>query len=251
MVSVHGGPRWTRGAGNRLAAAALGPPARRQGRVYGPGQTLGLLGLPQRVYHGLWGSAPFQRVYDSPLNQYESLLLIPEWYLSTAALVGLAALGIAWRPLLWALPLAGLSLGIALVQGALSAARAMSTSVSASRRAGPRRALFIASLHLLQPMARLSGRIGTGVSPSPPHPLPAARHPLQPMARLSGRIGMGLSPWRLHAPAGVAVPRGRSASYWSGRWLGSSERLAALQAFLLERAASIVLPGESAGSTID
>src|ERR1051326_4487888 len=107
MVSVHGGPRWTRGAGNRLAAAALGPPARRQGRVYGPGQTLGLLGLPQRVYHGLWGSAPFQRVYDSPLNQYESLLLIPEWYLSTAALVGLAALGIAWRPLLWALPLAG------------------------------------------------------------------------------------------------------------------------------------------------
>src|ERR1051325_2651220 len=29
MVSVHGGPRWTRGAGNRLAAAALGPPARR------------------------------------------------------------------------------------------------------------------------------------------------------------------------------------------------------------------------------
>ena len=192
--------------------------ARWQGRVYGPGQTLGLLGLPQRVYHGLWGSAPFQRVYDSPLNQYESLLLIPEWYLSTAALVGLAALGIAWRPLLWALPLAGLSLGIALVQGALSAARAMSTSVSASRRAGPRRALLIASLHLLQPMARLSGR-----------------------------IGMGLSPWRLHAPAGVAVPRGRSASYWSGRWLGSSERLAALQAFLLERAASIVLPGESAG----
>ncbi len=182
--------------------------ARWQGRVYGPGQTLGLLGLPQRIYHGLY----------SPLNQYESLLLIPEWYLCTAALVGLAALGIAWPPLLWALPLAGLSLGIALVQGALSAGRAMSTSVSAARRTGRRRALLIACLHLLQPMARLSGR-----------------------------IGMGLSPWRLHAPAGVAVPRGRTASYWSGRWLGSSERLAAMRAFLLERAASIVLPDESAG----
>ena len=49
---------------------------------------------------------------------------MPEWYLLIGFLGGLSILGLAWSPLLWALPVALMALLIVLVQAGLSAARA-------------------------------------------------------------------------------------------------------------------------------
>src|SRR5437867_12457817 len=75
------------------------------GRLYGQG-------LPQvlsrgRIYHGAWGSAPFQSLYQPTPGTLWSLAGTPEWGLVSAALAGLSFLGLVWRPPLPALvPLA-------------------------------------------------------------------------------------------------------------------------------------------------
>jgi hypothetical protein len=74
-------------------------------------------------------------------------------------LLGLSALGTLWRPLLFAVPLLALSLG-ALIWGAVaSALRASRAAQPRSRLRRPRWIALIALLHLLQPVARLCGRL--------------------------------------------------------------------------------------------
>ena len=43
-------------------------------------------------------------------------------------------------------------------------------------------------------------------------------HLVQPFARLRGRLSHGLTPWRRRGPRGLAVPRPRSAWLWSESW---------------------------------
>ena len=186
------------------------------GRIYGKGHTIGLHSLRERVYHGLWGSAPFQSVYRPPPSLLESLLLVPEWYLVNAALAALAALGFLWRPLLLALPVLGLSVGLVLVQACLSAAR-----------------------------AELKTNLGSRPSRWKPRMLVAFLHLLQPAARLWGRLGYGLAPWRLRATSGFVFPRARSVSFRSGRWKTDGERLAALRASLVSRAVQVASGAET------
>ncbi|MBI3961279.1 MAG: glycosyltransferase, partial [Deinococcus sp.] len=115
------------------------------GRVYGNGLTR-LLGRVQRIYHGTWGSAPFQTLAPPAPSLLWSLPLMPEWYLVIAALAGLCALGALWAPLLLALPLLVVAIGLPVLQAGLSAAQASLASSSAQWQ----RAL-VALLHLLQP----------------------------------------------------------------------------------------------------
>ena len=56
------------------------------GRVYGNGHQYKAWSRG-RIYHGTWGSAPFQSIYRSPAGAWESWLSMPEWYLATTALV--------------------------------------------------------------------------------------------------------------------------------------------------------------------
>src|SRR5439155_8266130 len=59
------------------------------GRVYGNGFALALARRAGRIYHGIWGMAPFQSIYQPAQGPLASLATMPEWYLAIAALAGL------------------------------------------------------------------------------------------------------------------------------------------------------------------
>jgi GT2 family glycosyltransferase len=171
------------------------------GRLYGRGLTRAL-GARGRIYHGTWGSAPFQSVYRAHQPGIASVVLMPEWYLCTAALAALALLGVFWHPLLLATPLCVLTVIASLTQAVISGARASFT----------------------EPHPRLQ-RLGL-------HALTALLHLLQPLARLRGRLRSALTPWRRHGPGGFAFPRERTWSMWSECWQSPEARLQRLEARL-------------------
>jgi GT2 family glycosyltransferase len=132
------------------------------GRIYSRGLTRSLDLRRGRIYHGTWGTAPFQRLYQpAPIALY-SLPLIPEWYLAIPFLAGLSLLAAVWRPLLFALPLLVLTTATPVVQAWLSTRRASFASASVWPRSSARRfklRLLTAFLHVMHPVARLCGRI--------------------------------------------------------------------------------------------
>src|SRR6516162_639294 len=157
------------------------------GRIYGCGPGLANL-LRQRIYRGVWGTAPFQSVHSPPANLALSLLAMPEWYLVVVLFALLSAAGLLWEPLLLALPLLALAVAARLAEAGIGAARAPVMSRTRGReRLG--RWLVTSFLHLSQPLARLCGRV---------------RH--------------GLTPWRCRAPARSKLPRRWSTAIWSERW---------------------------------
>ena len=72
------------------------------GRVYNGGTAF----RRQRIYGGVWGTAPFQSVYGPESEPPFWILQTPEWSLIVLLLAGVASLGVLWRPLLWMLPIA-------------------------------------------------------------------------------------------------------------------------------------------------
>ena len=52
------------------------------GRIYSRGLTRALDFRRGRIYHGMWGAAPFQRLYQPAPRTLYSLSLMPEWYLA-------------------------------------------------------------------------------------------------------------------------------------------------------------------------
>src|SRR5262249_3196956 len=103
------------------------------------------------------------------------------------------------RSLLWlAAPLLALSAGVALLQAVGSARRASFPARPASR--------FTET--------RLRG-------------LTALLHVLQPMARLWGRIRFGLTPWR-RTSRGFALPWPNANAFWTEFWVAPERRVQAL-----------------------
>jgi GT2 family glycosyltransferase len=154
------------------------------GRIYSRGLTLPFGLRRGRIYHGTWGAAPFQRLYQPPPSMLYSLSLMPEWYLAIPLLAALAALGGLWRPLLLAVPLLALTTLAPVVQAWLSTAHACFPSVPPGARTRLRRLglrSLTAFLHVLHPLARLRGRWQQGcagprgVRPSVPRPRALAR----------------------------------------------------------------------------
>jgi GT2 family glycosyltransferase len=159
-----------------------------QGRMYGNGITRALTSWRGRVYQGSFGSAPFQSVYQPAPGVLASLPLMPEWYGVILLLAAFSLLGLLWAPLAGCLVLLAAAVVAPVVQALASAARARWSCAPAGRRGRAGRFLLTAFLHLVQPMARLSGRL---------------RH--------------GLTPWRRRGPALAAVfPR--SSTVWSETW---------------------------------
>ena len=183
------------------------------GRVYGNGHTR-MLGRAWRIYHGTWGGAPFQPREEKAPALIWCLPLIPEWYLVIVALGWLSVLGLHWRPFLLALPLLFLAVAAPLAQAVLSGARAsFSASHSPAARTGLR--ALTAFLHLLQPLARLWGRL---------------RH--------------DLTPWRKRGASGVAFPRLRQFTIWSERWQDAAQRLISLESALRVAGVSVSRGGD-------
>ena len=118
-----------------------------------------------RIYQGHWGTAPFQSIYTPADKLWTSLPLMPEWYFVIALLGGFTTLGLVWPPLLIAAPLLILSLLVPLMQ-ALSSVRSSQCPTPRSRQ-WQRLAVTgtTALLFLIQPAARLSGRLRNGLTP--------------------------------------------------------------------------------------
>lgn len=129
------------------------------GRVYNKGlaQALGL--CRARIYQGTWGSAPFQSIHYPEPRLWELLPIMPEWYLVVTGLAILSALGLSWHPLFgFAGPLA-LATGALLSHVGRGVKRAAFPSAPRSRRERFRMLALTTCLHLLQPLARLTGRL--------------------------------------------------------------------------------------------
>jgi len=174
-----------------------------------------VFGARQRIYHGVWGSAPFQSVYQPAHGALGALPLLPEWYLLIAGLAGLTALGSVWAPL----RAAGLGLALALAallwQAAASAARARLRDARRSRLSRWKMRGLIFALHLVQPAARLTGRL---------------RH--------------GLAPWKPRGAARWTLPRPRQLTLWSERWRPHTAWLEALETALREARVLVRRGGE-------
>jgi O-antigen biosynthesis protein len=54
-------------------------------------------------------------------------------------------------------------------------------------------------------------------------------HVLQPMARLWGRLQHGLTPWKRHGSAGAIIPYRRESALWTESWIDPHERLRKLE----------------------
>jgi GT2 family glycosyltransferase len=185
------------------------------GRLYDRGPVRAQLFRRWRIYHGIWGSAPFQPLHEVAPNVLLSLPAMPEWYLVIAALLGFSALGALWSPLLLALPLLVLAIAAPLVQASLSAAHATFPSMPRSLVGQLKHRTLTAYLHLLQPLARLLGR-----------------------------LRYGLTPWRRPGIPFFAFPWPRMRTIWSECWQAAEERLASVEAALREQGVAVIRGGD-------
>jgi GT2 family glycosyltransferase len=152
---------------------------------------------PTRIYHGTWGTGAFQPEEQLEKHALAELASAPEWYLILAALSSLTLLGFVWSSLFWCLPILVLGAGISLAEAMHGALRADLGSRGKRRTQGSALRLVTAFLYLLQPAARLSGRLSEG-----------------------------LSPWRHRRTAGVVRPRRSLHAHWHETWSPPRERVA-------------------------
>jgi GT2 family glycosyltransferase len=158
------------------------------GRLYGKGLTKAL--RRWGVYHGYWGTAPFQRLYTASPHMLASLTLTPEWYLLNVVLTMLFLFSGSTGLLRFS--------GIALLISVMVPLIAIARSVAEAQ--------FVND--------KLRYRLLTGVL-----------HIIQPVARLWGRFAQGLTPWKrrgVHRWAGIGSPVLR---VWSEQWRSSEEWL--------------------------
>ncbi len=186
------------------------------GRLYGKGLTQTIISFYERIYHGRWGMAPFQSVYERTPNSLWSLPLMPEWYLVIGLFLMLSVLGIFWQPiLLVGLVLSAVSVGMVLAQAIMSAAKASFT-----------------------------GSPKTGAELLRAYAVTTLLHVLQPLARLAGRIRYGLTPWRRRGSPHSTFPVPRTKSVWSEKWHAPEEVLTMMDGLLKEDGAVVDYGGD-------
>jgi GT2 family glycosyltransferase len=179
--------------------------SRWSGRIYDapPG---GIPGRRAMVHYGNWGSGLFQSIYQPAPGRMANLLLAPEGLLLLAVLACVSALGALWPPLLLAaLPLL-IGLFALVFRAAVGGHRAHPPVPGRPPFETFRRRALTASLYLLQPAARLAGRLRNG-----------------------------LSPWRRRLRPGVAWPRPRKVAVWSESWREPQAFVQTLQDLLAAR----------------
>src|SRR2546428_1434480 len=150
------------------------------GRIYGSVLTCALRWRRARVYHGIWGVAPYQSLYEPAPSLLASLPQMPEWYLMIAMLVALSALSFVWSPIKLLLPVLVIAALPPLTQACVSAMRASFPDTRSDRGARMKRRLLTAAPHPLQPPARLRRRPPAGLTPLR-RPGPGQPAPLSPV----------------------------------------------------------------------
>ncbi|MGL6269211.1 MAG: hypothetical protein ACRC2O_14865, partial [Chitinophagaceae bacterium] len=135
------------------------------GRIYGNGVTLPIKLIKDKIFHGVWGTAPFQSLYQSAPTSFSSIPLMPEWHLLITVLGILSILGIFWQPLLLAIPFFFTAVIIVIYQSGISARKAVALLKTSNSSSRFKFFMLITFLHILQPVARLYGRILYGLTP--------------------------------------------------------------------------------------
>ncbi len=176
-----------------------------EGRLYGKGSASAGLGKTSRVYQGVWGSAPFQLMYQADPSITVSILSMPEWSVAIAALACLSVAGLFWSPLLFAVPLFVFAAG--------------TTGLLALRR--------VRQSHFEVPTTSIHQIRSQFVT--------AGLHILQPIARLIGRFSSGLTPWRTRVFNTFLLPRIRTFTAWSETWESLHDRLETLEGRILDQ----------------
>jgi hypothetical protein len=140
-------------------------------------------------------------MYRGRTTLLEGFAQMPEWYLITVVLAVFCVMGIWWRPLLGFAPLLVGSIALPLLQAVVSAWSAAFPDVQSRR---------------LRILLRA---------------LTAALYVVQPIARLRGRIQYGLTLWRrrlrLHS-----TPLPHSDTVWSERWRSADDWLQSVETCL-------------------
>jgi O-antigen biosynthesis protein len=176
-----------------------------------------------RIRYGSWGSNLFQSVYDRTPGTPGLLPLMPEWYLLVAALTGVAVYDVLHDPLLFRVPILDTPVSLILLALSIAALGVQAARAgAASARARP-----------------ISQRGGVVLSL-----LTAAMYMLQPLARLAGRLQFGLTPWRRRGVVRVGSLRPRTILTWCTRWRSLQVRLANIESSLRPNCMSIVRGGE-------
>jgi hypothetical protein len=181
------------------------------GRLYGGLARVAERTWGARIYHGTWGSASYQSMY-TPAGPVWSLLLMPEWYLLIACFVASALVGALWRPVFWCLLPASMA-----AAGTIGLAV---RSAASTRFEGDHRRLRLLQLRALTTLLIL----------------------LQPAARLAGRLACGLTPWR-GCGGSLRIPRPRSVTVWSERWHAAETWLSSVERRLRGNGGSVRLGG--------
>lgn len=194
--------------------SSLGHPTWR-GRLYGRGIPHRPLFGRWRVYAGVWGSLPFQALYQRDSGVLSALVLMPDWYLAIVSMALFVLMSAAWPPLVWFVPILIAAVGASFAQAA-----------------------HIAWQKPFHVGARdASGRLKRRA-------LTAALHLLQPLARLVGRVRYGLTPWRLRGSHTLALPIPRTLWFWSERWRAPEQRLEEVEAGLRQHGAVVARGGD-------
>jgi len=128
---------------------------------------------------------------------------MPEWFLIVGLLALLTGLGYSWKPLLLAGPLSLFALGAPVAHAIASGIRTYGS--------GPTRN-FLEKIRLIGVITLL--------------------HLLQPLARLFGRVRWGLAPWRWVKAESPSLPRANSIVLWSEVWHAAQDRLEEVESAL-------------------
>jgi O-antigen biosynthesis protein len=173
-----------------------------RGRIYGNGLTLPLRIKRGKIFHGVWGSAAFQSIYQPADGLLSSITLMPEWYLFLSVLAFTATANSLTQSSFSIWPVFIASVGVVVIQAILSAYR--NSVLSKKQQSNWKYYLLISLLHILQPMARLYGR-----------------------------FAYGLTIWRRRGAGANAkfllTLRGRVFSFWSESWKSSEEWLTGIE----------------------
>ena len=140
---------------------------------------------------------------------------MPEWFLIVGLLALLTGLGYSWKPLLLAAPLSLLALGAPVAHAIASGIR---IRPSGSTRNSLEKVHLIGMTTLL--------------------------HLLQPLARLFGRVRWGLTPWRWVKTESPSFPRADSIVLWSEVWHAAQDRLEDVESALKQLAGVVRRGGD-------
>lgn len=187
-----------------------------KGKLYGPGLLRPLPLARWIVYHGTWGSAPFQSLYGPPSRTWLSLPMMPEWYMILVLLLAFGFLGFLWRPFLWSWVLFASGLGATIWQAIQGSSKG---NFPCARQKGKKQLMISRFITFFLFLA-------------------------QPASRLVGRIEGGLTPWRRRGEGRWTVPRGRKEIIWSETWQSAEKRLSSLESLLLSSGVNVARGGD-------